>query len=141
MAAASRIISLSRSPRIVAIATAPPAEDAALLPSPLPGFVPFLMVIENPMSSQPQCSASLIAAYEAVFLEGLVGTLCFPTTLTSYLPLGIRLMDTRSLGDSKQSPNESKPGPKLAIVEGDDTTARSHLIQDTWLQVHAVLGY
>ncbi len=35
-------------------------------------------------------------------------------------------MDTLSLGDSRHSPKESKPGPKFAIVAGDDTTALSN---------------
>ncbi len=46
------------------------AEDAALLPSPLPGLMPFFTVIEKPTSSHPQSSASFIAAYDAVFLSG-----------------------------------------------------------------------
>jgi hypothetical protein len=34
-----------------------------------------------------------------------------------------------SLGASRHKPKESNPGPKFAIVAGDDTTARSNI---TW---------
>jgi hypothetical protein len=61
MADASRIICLSRIPKSAAMPTAPPTDDAALLPRPLPGFMPFLMVIENPDSAEPQSSANFNA--------------------------------------------------------------------------------
>ena len=53
---------LSLTPRSAAIATAPPTDDAALLPMPLPGFMPLLMVIEKPFSSHSHLSASFKAA-------------------------------------------------------------------------------
>ena len=132
MAAASRIRPLSLTSSRAAMASAPPTEDAALLPIPLPGFMPFAIVIEKPRSSHPHDSASLIAAYEAVFSIGSVGTVFFPLTLTSNDPDFAFLKVTRSLGESRHRPNESKPGPKLAIVAGDETTALAYLISSSW---------
>jgi len=62
IAAASSTSSLFLTPRRVAMASAPPVDEAALLPSPLPGFIPFLMVIEKPMRSYPHSSESFMAA-------------------------------------------------------------------------------
>jgi len=38
-----------------------------------------------------------------------------------------------SRGESRHKPNESKPGPKFAMVAGEETVTRSYIRGHTWL--------
>ena len=125
IAAASRTSPLSFTPSMPAMASAPPTDEAAELPMPLPGFSPCFTLMVKPVLSQPQSSHSFSAAKDAVFSVGDVETPAhLPVTLTWTLSVLAAVIVTMSLGESRQSPKESNPGPKLAIVAGDETEIR-----------------
>jgi len=94
------------------------AAEAALLPKPTLGRIPFSSLIMSPVFNE-NSSRICLATTPAVFFSGSVGMVSAarPETLIS-MPFERGFIVTLSFGFSRAMPKTSKPGPRLAVVAG-----------------------